>query len=175
VSGGEQRVDEHTRFDTSAGLPMCTAQPPGGRGPWMARVNPTPHTGRTCKGAFAVSGGEQCRSPGKRSAPGAFSSRHPGCAALTRATNLRGCRVEPAADRYCAAGNAPGGAESRTAGYRLQAEVRLIAFGSSPAPTHPVVGFGRTRSRGLGDTGMRNGGPADARDALLLTAVGQLT
>jgi len=34
-------VDERARFDTSAGLPMCTAQPPEGRGPWRARVNPT--------------------------------------------------------------------------------------------------------------------------------------
>lgn len=34
-------MNERTGFDTSAGLPMCTAKLPEGRGPWMARVNPT--------------------------------------------------------------------------------------------------------------------------------------
>ena len=61
VSGGAQCVDERTRFDTSAGLPMCTAQPPEGRGPWMARVNPTlSATQGPPQGGFCVSGGAQC-------------------------------------------------------------------------------------------------------------------
>jgi hypothetical protein len=54
LGGDESRIERAVLLlplaeDKTAGLPFCTAEPPAGRVPWMARV----HVPEAAKGAFA--------------------------------------------------------------------------------------------------------------------------